>query len=59
MVERRLPPNILLIFLSAAVFLAFTVALMLSPLLVDLAKEFHTSVAVTGQLISAMAFTWR
>ncbi len=58
MVERRLPPNILLIFLSAAVFLAFTVALMLSPLLVDLAKEFHTSVAVTGQLISAMAFTW-
>ena len=58
MVERRLPPNILLIFLSAAVFLAFTVAMMLSPLLVDLAKEFHTSVAVTGQLISAMAFTW-
>ena len=58
MVERRIPPNILLIFLSAAVFLAFTVALMLSPLLVDLAKEFRTSVAMTGQLISAMAFTW-
>jgi predicted MFS family arabinose efflux permease len=58
MVERRMPPNILLIFLSAAVFLAFTVALMLSPLLVDLAKEFRTSVAMTGQLISAMAFTW-
>jgi predicted MFS family arabinose efflux permease len=58
MVERRIPPNILLIFLSAAVFLAFTVALMLSPLLVDLAKEFRTSVAMTDQLISAMAFTW-
>jgi predicted MFS family arabinose efflux permease len=58
MVGRRLPPTGLLIFLTAAYFLAVTVALMLSPLLVDLAAEFRTSVALTGQLTAATAFTW-
>jgi predicted MFS family arabinose efflux permease len=58
MIERRLSPSILLIFLSAAVFLAFTVGLMLAPLLVELAEEFRISVGMAGQLISAMAFAW-
>jgi predicted MFS family arabinose efflux permease len=46
MAEHRLPPTGLLMFLTAAYFLAVTVALMLSPLLVDLAAEFRTSVGV-------------
>lgn len=58
MAEHRLPPTGLLVFLTAAYFLAVTVALMLSPLLVDLAAEFRTSVGVTGQLTAATAFTW-
>jgi DHA1 family multidrug resistance protein-like MFS transporter len=48
----------LLVFLAAAIFLAMTVALMLGPLLVELANEFRTSVAVTGQLAAATAITW-
>jgi predicted MFS family arabinose efflux permease len=32
--------------------------LMLGPLLVALASEFHTSVAVVGQLVAATAITW-
>ena len=44
--------------IAAALFLNNTVALMLGPLLVDIAKEFDISVAVAGQLIAAMSFTW-
>jgi predicted MFS family arabinose efflux permease len=58
MAKHQLPPNVLLIFLTATVFLTFTVIVMLGPLLVDLAKEFRTSVAATGQLAAATAFTW-
>ncbi len=58
MAKHQLPPNVLLIFLTATVFLTFTVIVMLGPLLVDLAKEFHTSVSATGQLAAATAFTW-
>jgi len=58
MAKHQLSPNALLIVLSAAVFLTFTVIVMLGPLLVDLAKEFRTSVAVTGQLAAATALTW-
>ncbi|GIT43697.1 MAG: hypothetical protein Ct9H300mP11_16330 [Chloroflexota bacterium] len=36
--------------IAAALFLNNTVALMLGPLLVDIAKEFDISVAVAGQL---------
>jgi predicted MFS family arabinose efflux permease len=58
MAKHQLPPNVLLIFITATVFLTFTVIVMLGPLLVDLAKEFRTSVAATGQLAAATAFTW-
>jgi len=58
MPKHRLSPNALLIFLAAAIFLTFTVIVMLGPLLVDLAKEFGTSVSATGQLAAATAFTW-
>ncbi len=34
------------------------VSLMLGPLLVDLAREFDTSVAVTGQLAGATFIAW-
>jgi len=39
-------------------FLNNTVALMLGPLLVDIAEEFDTSVAVTGQLAAVTFFFW-
>lgn len=58
MAKHQLSPNVLLIFLSATVFLTFTVIVMLGPLLVELAMEFRTSVAATGQLAAATAFTW-
>jgi predicted MFS family arabinose efflux permease len=47
-----------LVFLTAAGFLSMTVWLMLSPLLVELATVFHTSVALMGQLTAATAITW-
>jgi MFS transporter, DHA1 family, inner membrane transport protein len=58
MTPSSLPSTVLLGFLTAAIFLAMTVWLMLGPLLVELATVFHTSVAVTGQLTAAMAITW-
>jgi len=58
MVQDRLSPPVLLVFLAIAIFLTMTVALMLGPLLVALANEFHTSLAVTGQLAAATAMTW-
>jgi predicted MFS family arabinose efflux permease len=36
----------------------FTGVLMLGPLLLDLAAEFHTSVAVVGQLVTAGGLVW-
>jgi predicted MFS family arabinose efflux permease len=38
--------------------MARAVSLMLGPLLVELAEEFHTSVAVAGQLAAATFITW-
>jgi predicted MFS family arabinose efflux permease len=58
MAKPNMSPNALLVCLATAVFMTFTVIVMLGPLLVDLAKEFHSSVAVTGQLAAATAFTW-
>jgi predicted MFS family arabinose efflux permease len=55
---RRASPNLVLVLLFAAVFLAITVAIMLGPLLVELAAEFDTSVAVAGQLRAANAVSW-
>jgi MFS transporter, DHA1 family, inner membrane transport protein len=48
----------LVAFLSAAVFLVRTVAMMMGPLLVAVATAFDTSVAATGQLAAAMGITW-
>jgi len=48
----------LMLLLSTAIILARTVSLMLAPLLVDLAREFDTSVAVTGQLAAATFIAW-
>ena len=47
-----------MLLLSVATILARTVSLMLAPLLVDLAREFDTSVAVTGQLAAATFIAW-
>jgi len=44
--------------IAAALFLSNTAALMLGPLLVDIAREFGTSVAVTGQLAAATFASW-
>jgi predicted MFS family arabinose efflux permease len=44
--------------IAAALFLNNTVALMLGPLLVGIADEFDTSVAVAGQLAAATFFSW-
>ena len=44
--------------IAVALFLTNTVALMLGPLLVDVAEEFDTSVAVAGQLFAATFASW-
>jgi predicted MFS family arabinose efflux permease len=44
--------------IAAALFLNNTVALMLGPLLVGIADDFDTSVAVTGQLAAATFLSW-
>ncbi len=44
--------------IAAALFLNNTVALMLAPLLVGIADDFDTSVAVTGQLAAVTFFSW-
>ena len=51
-------PGKVFIALGAAMFMVMGVSLMLGPLLVDLAEDFHTSVAVTGQLASATFIAW-
>jgi predicted MFS family arabinose efflux permease len=48
----------LLLLLCGTGFLTLVSALMLGPLLVTLADEFQTSVAIVGQLVSATAITW-
>jgi len=54
----QLSPPVLLCLLSAAAFLTPVAWLMLGPLLVVLAHEFQTSVAMVGQLGAATALTW-
>ena len=44
--------------IEAALFLNDTVALMLGPLLAEIAEEFDTSVAVAGQLAAATFASW-
>lgn len=58
MTGHRLPPVLILSLLFVAIFLAFTTSFMLAPLLVELAAEFHTSVAIAGQLAAATSITW-
>ncbi len=58
MAPRQVSPTALLLLLSAAVFLTLVSVLMLGPLLVALAHEFQTSVAMVGQLAAATAITW-
>jgi hypothetical protein len=50
MAPRQASPTALLLLLSAASFLTLVSVLMLGPLLVALAHEFQTSVAIVGQL---------
>lgn len=56
--SRQASPTVLLILLCAAVFVTNVSVLMLGPLLVSLAHEFQTSVAIVGQLVAATAITW-
>src|SRR5215510_15533980 len=58
MEPRQTSPTVSLILLCTAVSLTPVVVLMLGPLLVALAHEFQTSVAMVGQLASATAITW-
>jgi predicted MFS family arabinose efflux permease len=58
MAPRQTPPTVVLIPLCAAVFPSVLAVLMLGPLLLALAHEFRTSVAVVGQLAGATALTW-
>ena len=51
-------PVLLVVLLSAAVFLVRAAALMLGPLLVALAAAFHTSIAAAGQLAAAINLSW-
>lgn len=59
MAPRQTSPTVLLILLATAGgFLPTLSVLMLGPLLVDLAHEFQTSVAIVGQFATATALTW-
>lgn len=58
MLKRQASLTFLLVLLCAAVFFSGLSLLMLGPLLVELSREFHTSVAVVGQLNGATAITW-
>src|SRR5262245_57082564 len=58
MAPRPIAPTVLLLLLSAAVFLSLASVLMLGPLLVALAHEFQTSIAMVGQVVAATAMTW-
>src|SRR5882724_884846 len=58
MALRQASPTWLLILLSAATLPTALSVVMLGPLLVALAHEFQTSVALAGQLAAATAITW-
>jgi predicted MFS family arabinose efflux permease len=58
MEPRHVSPTALLILLCASGFFTTLSVFMLGPLLIDLAREFQTSVAVVGQLAAATAITW-
>jgi predicted MFS family arabinose efflux permease len=58
MALRQASPTWLLILLCAAALPTALSVVMLGPLLVALAHEFQTSVAVVGQLAAATAITW-
>ena len=51
-------PRAVVVLLAATIFLNMTSAMMLGPLLVELAHYFRTTVAFTGQLAAASAITW-
>ena len=55
--QRGVSSSTLLLF-AAIVFMARAVSLMLGPLLVALADDFGTSIAVAGQLAAATFITW-
>lgn len=55
---RATSPALLVGVLSGGVFLATTAGFMLGPILVQLANDFDTSLAVTGQLVGATFATW-
>jgi predicted MFS family arabinose efflux permease len=44
--------------LNSSTFLIMTIVVLMSALLVDLADEFNTTVAITGQLITITAIVW-
>lgn len=56
--SRQASPTMLLVLFCVLIFVAMVVVPMLGPLLVELAREFDTSVAVTGQLVAATAIPW-
>lgn len=58
MTPSHVSPGLLIVLLSAAVFLVRAAALMLGPLLVALAAAFQTSVAAAGQLAAAINLSW-
>lgn len=58
MTSSQWSPHVVVALLAATVFLTMTMTMMLGPLLVELSKAFHTTVALTGQLTAATAITW-
>ena len=58
MLPRQASPTFPLALHSVTVFLAMLAVLLLGPLLVELAKEFNTSVAAAGQPGGATAIAW-
>jgi predicted MFS family arabinose efflux permease len=57
MASRQASPTVLILLCASGFFTSLSV-FMLGPLLIDLAREFQTSVAVVGQLAAATAITW-
>ena len=48
----------LVALLSSSTFATMTVAVMMGPVLIPLATEFHTSVAGAGQLAAVIGVSW-
>ena len=57
-VQQRVVSSWTLLSFAAAVFLVRASMLMIGPLLVELATDFDTSIAVAGQLAAATFITW-